>query len=187
MLSNIFWIVCILWVASEILLLILRRSDKKSQDKDLGSVKRLNFVIYISIAAGIYISLTKFGNIDFNHHTILLSGFILIVLGLVVRWIAILTLRKYFTVNVAIQKDHVIIQKGFYKYIRHPSYLGMLLSFLGLGLSLGNFISIVVIIIPITFVLINRIQIEEQALRDVFGNDYQKYCGETWRLIPGIY
>ncbi len=183
--SNLFWIVCIFWIVSEILMLILRRSKKDSQDKDLGSIKRLNLVIYISIAAGIFISFTEYGNIYVNHFALLLSGFLLIVLGLIIRWLSILTLRRYFTVNVAIHTDHIIIQTGFYKYIRHPSYLGMLISFL--GLCLCNFISIVVIIIPITFALINRIQIEEKALNDAFENDYQTYCNNTWRLLPWIY
>jgi protein-S-isoprenylcysteine O-methyltransferase Ste14 len=185
--SYLFWIVCTFWIVSEILLLVLRRSKKDSLDKDLGSIKRLNLAIYISIAAGIFISFTKYGNVHISHFVLVLAGFFLILLGLVVRWLSILTLHRYFTVNVAILKDHVIVQTGFYRYIRHPSYLGMLLSFLGLGLCFCNFISIIVIFIPIAFALINRIKIEEQALNEAFGNDYQKYCKNTWRLLPGIY
>lgn len=185
--GNLFIIVCAFWIVSEILLQVLRRSKKGSQNKDLGSVKRVNLVVYISITVGIFISFTKYGYVAFNDFVIQLIGFVLIVLGLIVRWLAILTLSRYFTVNVAIQADHIIIQNGFYKYIRHPSYLGMLLSFLGLGICLSNLISIVVILIPITFALVNRIQIEEQALNDAFGNDYLKYCGNTWRLIPWVY
>ncbi|MHB1686765.1 MAG: methyltransferase family protein [Ignavibacteriaceae bacterium] len=185
--SNLFLIVCTFWIVSEILLLVLRRSKKGSQDKDLGSVKRLNLVIYISITVGILISFTKSGYIGFNHFIIQLIGFVLIVFGLVIRWLAILTLRRFFTVNVAIHADHIIVQTGFYKYIRHPSYLGMLLSFFGLGLCLSNLISIGVMLIPITFALVNRIQIEERALHDAFGNDYLKYCSNTWRLIPWVY
>ena len=114
-------------------------------------------------------------------------GFVLIVYGLVIRWLAILTLRRYFTVNVAIHVDQIIVKTGFYKYIRHPSYLGMMLSFIGLGLCLSNLISILVILIPITFVVVNRLKIEEQALHDAFGNDYLEYCKGTWKLIPWVY
>ncbi|MHB8854810.1 MAG: methyltransferase family protein, partial [Ignavibacteriaceae bacterium] len=70
---------------------------------------------------------------------------------------------------------------------RHPSYLGMLLSFFGLGIRVSNLISIIVLLIPITFVLVNRIQIEERALNDTFGNDYLEYCKGTWKLIPWVY
>jgi protein-S-isoprenylcysteine O-methyltransferase Ste14 len=185
--SNLFLIVCTFWIVSEILLLVLLRSKKGSQDKDFGSVKRLNLVIYISITVGIFISITKYGYIGSNHNIIQLIGFVLIVYGLVIRWLAILTLRRYFTVNVAIHADQIIVKTGFYKYIRHPSYLGMMLSFIGLGLCLSNLISILVILIPITFVVVNRLKIEEQALNDAFGNDYLEYCKETWKLIPWVY
>ncbi len=185
--SNLFIIVCVFWIVTEILLQFLRRSKNDSQDKDLGSVKRLNLVIYTSVLVGILISFTQYGHININLYLIQLSGLILIVLGLVVRWVAILTLRRFFTVNVAIQTDHIIIQTGIYKYIRHPSYLGMLLSFFGLGIRVSNLISIIVLLIPITFVLVNRIQIEERALNDTFGNDYLEYCKETWKLIPWVY
>jgi protein-S-isoprenylcysteine O-methyltransferase Ste14 len=183
----LFLIVCALWILSEILLQFLRRSKKDNQDKDLGSLKRLNLVIYISVTIGVFFSFTQFGHININPFVIQLIGLVLIVFGLVVRWLAILTLRRYFTVNVVIQTDHSIIQNGFYKYLRHPSYTGMLISFLGLGIGLSNWISISVMLISITFALVNRIRIEEQALIDAFGNDYLKYCSKTWRLIPQIY
>jgi protein-S-isoprenylcysteine O-methyltransferase len=183
----LFLMVCALWIVSEILLQFLRRSKKDNQDKDLGSLKRLNLVIYISVTIGVFFSFTQFGHININPFVMQLSGLILIVFGLVVRWLAILTLRRYFTVNVAIQTDHSIIQTGFYKYIRHPSYTGMLISFLGLGIGLSNWISICVMLLSITFAIINRIRIEEQALTDAFEKDYLKYCSKTWRLIPWIF
>jgi protein-S-isoprenylcysteine O-methyltransferase Ste14 len=185
--SNLFFIVCVLWIASEILLQLLRRSKNDSQDKDSGSVKRLNLVIYISVTIAVLISFTRFGYLTTNQFVLKISGLVLIIFGLEVRWFSILTLRRYFTVNVAIQVNHIIVQSGFYKYIRHPSYLGMLLSFFGLGLCLNNWISIGVMLIPITFAIANRIQIEELALKEAFGNDYLNYCNSTWRLIPWVY
>jgi len=112
---------------------------------------------------------------------------ILIVIGIVVRWFAILILRKYFTVNVAIQKGHVITQTGLYKYIRHLSYLGTLLSFFGLWICMSNWISICILIIPISYALVNRMQIEEQALKDASEKEYLNYCSKTCRLIPKVY
>ncbi len=185
--SYLFIIVCGFWIVSEILLQFLRFSKSDNQDKDLGSGKRLILVIYISITVGIIISFTRYGRIYINYHIIQLGSLILIVLGLVVRWLAIFTLRRFFTVNVAIQTDHIIIQTGIYKYIRHPSYLGMLISFFGLGVCLSNLISIALLLVPLAFGLVNRIQIEERALIDAFGNDYLKYCKDTWKLIPWVY
>jgi protein-S-isoprenylcysteine O-methyltransferase Ste14 len=185
--SNIFFFICVLWVVSEILLLIFRRSKENNSNKDSGSLKTLNFMIYISITAGVYISFTHFGHIYNYHYFLFLAGLVLIILGLIVRWTAIITLRRYFTVNVAIQTDHKIIQSGLYKYIRHPSYSGMLLSFLGLGISLSNWVSLCIILFPIIFAVTKRIQIEEQALRESFGKEYPDYSNSTRKLIPWLY
>jgi len=106
---------------------------------------------------------------------------------LIIRWMAILTLKKYFTVNVSILKDHRIIDKGVYKFIRHPAYAGSLLSFLGLGLSFSNWLSTLVIFIPILIAFIYRIRVEEKALIQAFGDEYLNYSKTTKRLIPKLY
>ena len=114
-------------------------------------------------------------------------GMVLIVAGLAVRWVAILTLRKYFTVDVAISSDHKVVMTGLYRYVRHPAYLGSLLSFLGLAISFSNWLSAVVIFFPITGAFIYRIKVEEEALEAFFGDAYRQYCSSTRRLIPGVF
>ena len=186
-LGDLFLIVCICWVVSEALLLVLRRSKTGSQDKDSGFLKWLNIVIYTSVFGGVFIAYTRYGHIKNYPDFLYLSGLIFILSGLVIRWTAILTLRRFFTVDVAIQEDHKIIQLGIYKYLRHPSYTGMLLSFFGLGISLNDWISFCVILFPILYVLLKRIKIEEEVLSDTFGNEYVIYSNNTWRLIPWLY
>jgi isoprenylcysteine carboxyl methyltransferase (ICMT) family protein YpbQ len=51
-------------------------------------------------------------------------GLLLILIGVVIRWSAVLTLKKYFTVDVKILEDHKLIRSGVFKYVRHPSYFG---------------------------------------------------------------
>jgi protein-S-isoprenylcysteine O-methyltransferase Ste14 len=117
----------------------------------------------------------------------IISGLVLIVVGLVVRWTAIITLRKYFTVDVSIVSDHKLVITGIYRFVRHPAYAGSLLSFLGLGIVLSNWLSLLVVFIPITVVFIYRINVEEKALLAFFGDQYAHYCARTKRLIPKIY
>ena len=116
-----------------------------------------------------------------------LFGIVLIIVGLAVRWAAILTLRKYFTVDVAILSDHKIVMTGLYRYVRHPAYLGSLLSFLGLGISFSNWLSALVIFVPITGAFVYRIRVEERALDASLGDAYRQYQTSTKRLIPGIF
>lgn len=114
-------------------------------------------------------------------------GIAMIALGLFIRWIAILSLGRQFTVDVAITKEHQLVHHGIYKSVRHPSYTGSLLSFLGLGLAFSNYLSIIVIFIPICSAFLYRIHIEEKTLIAKFGDEYQKYRATTKKLIPGIW
>jgi protein-S-isoprenylcysteine O-methyltransferase Ste14 len=177
-----------LWLLSEILLGFLKRSPKGlSQDYDKASIRILWITILVSVSAGIFISMTGIGYSPVAGRILPKFGIALIALGLVLRWAAILTLRRYFTVDVAIVSDHKIIERGFYNYIRHPSYLGSLISFAGLGLALSNYLSLIMILIPILVAFLYRIRVEEAALIQAFGDDYKKYIARTKRLIPGIY
>ncbi|ESQ83163.1 hypothetical protein AEAC466_14980 [Asticcacaulis sp. AC466] len=107
--------------------------------------------------------------------------------GIGLRWYAISHLGRFFTVNVAILDDHRLIDTGLYRWIRHPSYTGWLLAILGLGLCLGNGLSLCILLVPTVSVILWRIAIEERALRGAFGQAYVAYATKTWRLIPYIY
>ena len=80
-----------------------------------------------------------------------------------------------FTVNVVISATHTLKTSGLYKVVRHPSYLGLLLIIIGLGISLDSLLSVVVMIVPSFIALNYRISIEEQALVEEFGQQYTDY------------
>ncbi|HSN01332.1 MAG TPA: isoprenylcysteine carboxylmethyltransferase family protein, partial [Rudaea sp.] len=69
----------------------------------------------------------------------------------------------------------------------HPSYLGALIAFLGLGLALGNWFSVIALVLMTVIVYSYRIHEEETALRAALGERYADYCHRTKRLIPGVY
>jgi protein-S-isoprenylcysteine O-methyltransferase len=114
-------------------------------------------------------------------------GAALFVMGLLLRWYSILYLGRFFTVNVAIAKDHRVIDTGPYRYIRHPSYTGVLMAFIGLGLCLGNWASLTVLVIGTVPVFLWRIRVEEAALVGALGDSYREYMQRTRRLIPVFY
>ena len=165
---------------------LLRSKNTNSKELDKNSLNLIWVAIIASMTLGI-ISASYWTAPMVNTNVLLYFGSALIVVGMIIRFIAIRTLGKFFTVNLALHGDHTLIKAGLYKYIRHPSYSGSLLSFLGFGLSLNNWLSLMIIIVPILITFINRINIEEKLLENQFGTEYSDYKKKTERLIPFLY
>ena len=180
-------IISVIWISSEITLSQLMRSDTSKVDYDKCSLKIIWITITVSIITGMMLQKTNIIILESFFSIVYYSGVGLICCGLIIRWIAILTLKKAFTVDVSISKDQTLVKSGIYTYIRHPSYLGSLLSFLGLGIVFNNWITFAVIFIPILISFLYRISIEEKVLIEAFGNQYREYVEHSNRLIPGIY
>ncbi len=113
-------------------------------------------------------------------------GVVLTVLGLMIRIQSILTLKQYFTYSVAQVENHKLIETGLYKIIRHPGYLGQLMIFAGISTSLSNWLSILLMMIPITIGYIYRIKVEERFMIEQMGENYLNYQKRTKRIIPMI-
>ena len=175
------------WLCSEIILNFMNRSRTADKRLDKSSFRIIWIAIAISVSAGVYIGYHRFGRFSEDSLLFPVLGIIFMLCGVTLRWTAILTLRRQFTVNVAIGPGHRLVQEGVYHYLRHPSYAGSLLSFLGLGLIFANYASIVTIFVPICSALLYRIKVEEKVLTDNFGNEYLDYCASTKRLIPCVY
>jgi protein-S-isoprenylcysteine O-methyltransferase Ste14 len=93
----------------------------------------------------------------------------------------------FFTVNVAIAADHQLVDTGPYRFVRHPSYTGALLAFVGFAMVLRNWASVLVISLPIAFAFLYRISVEELALVQALGERYRAYIKRTKRLLPFVY
>ncbi len=180
-------VVSAIFLASEIALVLAKRSRARSDGKDRASLQTLWAIILTSVSAGFYCRV-RFPEAAVPHAgTIYLIGLLLFVIGLAIRWIAIIHLGRFFTVNVAIAQDHKLITTGPYRYVRHPSYTGTLLTFLGFGLCLLNYISLLAIFLPIGIAFLWRMRVEEQALREAFGQRYEEYAARTRRIIPFVF
>lgn len=182
-----FNIVYCCWFLSEVILNRVLRS--KQGDRPLKGKNSLT-IIWVTVIAAIIGSQIIASRTHFPITAwpgIGLTGIALILLGMVIRFIAIISLGRFFTVDVAIRKGHTIKQDGMYRYIRHPAYTGSLLSFLGFGVSINNWISLPVVMIPATSVFLYRIRVEEAMLSASFGPVYEEYKRHTYLLIPGIY
>jgi len=183
----IFIIIWSLWFVSEILLNRLLRSgtsDKKDQDK--GTIRIIWITIGIANTAGILAALFIKMPIS-DSAAISYIGLSLILAGMILRFFSVWSLGRFFTVDVTIRENHKLKTSGIYRIIRHPSYTGSILSFIGFGLSLNNWISLIIISVLIITSMLIRIKTEEKLLMLQFGSVYTDYMKRTWRLLPWIY
>lgn len=183
----IFTISMFAWFITEILYKnILKSGEKDKKDKDKSTLNLLWIAIPLSVLTSVTASYTTRFLIT-DEVWIYYLGLAFVLIGIVLRFIIIRSLGKYFTVDVTIREDHQIKKEGFYRYLRHPSYAFSLLTSLGLGLYLNNWLSLF-LAFAIPFVAFSyRINVEEKALIEQFGEEYLEYKRKTKKLIPFVY
>ena len=178
----------LIYLVSEILLTLTRRSRSKTGTKqDRSTLGMIWLVIAVSIAAGVFVAQNLSAAALPYGPMFASAGVVLFVAGLLLRWWAIITLGRFFTVDVTIENDHELVERGPFRIVRHPSYTGVLLAFVGFGLSLRNWAALLVILLPIGAAFICRMNVEEEALSRALGPRYAEYMKRTKRLVPFIY
>jgi protein-S-isoprenylcysteine O-methyltransferase Ste14 len=179
--SMLLALVSAVWVGLEIVVAIVTRG---TSGKDRWSFR----VLWALVGGGVFAASQLKRNLPMPDRTVMFwVGIALILTGIVVRAAAILTLRRYFTVQVTIDEQHELVESGLYRWIRHPSYTGALISFIGLGFAFGSWLSLAIIIVAALIGFAYRIRVEEEALISHFGDRYRSYAARTRRLVPGIY
>lgn len=187
-LALVFWSAFASWILPEIIAWRVKRSSDSSTADDRGSLNLIVILWWIGIAMSFVFSLLlPQAAMPGKGTTLFFVGICLMLLGVALRWYSVAILGKYFTFDVAIHNGQVLIEAGPYRYIRHPSYSGALLSLLGFGLSLGNWAGLVGSLSCLVFAYAYRIPVEEAALTAALGDTYKQYVKRTWRLVPFIF
>jgi protein-S-isoprenylcysteine O-methyltransferase Ste14 len=171
------------WAAIEILLRLRNLGGRTAFDWTL-------VLVVASVAAAINLG-SRAAHVQ---ATVLGGGWVPVVAGLSVlaagvalRTWAILTLGRLFKFVVVIQAGHTVVASGPYRLLRHPSYTGGLVAFLGAGIALDSWLSIIaLVLIPLLAILV-RIHVEEGKLASTLGPDYTSYASRTRRLVPGLW
>jgi protein-S-isoprenylcysteine O-methyltransferase Ste14 len=114
-------------------------------------------------------------------------GLVVIWAGLAVRVWAVLTLGRSFSTFVQVDAGQAVVSRGPYRWVRHPSYTGLLLIALGFGLGARNWLSIVVCVVVPLLGLVPRIAVEESELISTLGSRYRDYQKGTDRLVPKLW
>jgi|SRR6266536_2182560 protein-S-isoprenylcysteine O-methyltransferase Ste14 len=181
-----FWLVFELWRQFR----DLRNRVAESTDADRRSLWATTGTTLLALGAAIAVAPQMQGVtvLPWRESTVeFVVGMVLLWGGIVLRLWAIRTLGRFFNSRVVIREDHEVIRTGPYRWIRHPSYTAALVTGIGAGILLGNWISLAIMtLLPLAGYLY-RIRVEEAALAGSVGDPYQSYAQTTRRLVPFIW
>ena len=118
-----------------------------------------------------------------NQDFISILGILLFSLSGIVMILGRLELGKFGTAKLNIQEWHELIEKGLYKYIRHPIYLGDIISGLAFFIAFNSIIISIIYAILLFIIYNQRANYEEKILLMNFGQNYKDYQKRTKNSI----
>jgi protein-S-isoprenylcysteine O-methyltransferase Ste14 len=168
------------WIAA-------RTAGSHAPRHDRGSKVVISLGIFVGVFLAVQLSSRWTGGTMAWPWLAYVVGAALVVAGVVIRVWAVLTLGRWFTTVVRVADDQPVVSDGPYRWVRHPSYLGLLVALAGLGLMLTDWASVVVAVLLPLATLVWRIRVEEKALRKGLGPAYDAYAAGRKRLVPGVW
>jgi protein-S-isoprenylcysteine O-methyltransferase Ste14 len=112
-------------------------------------------------------------------------GILLLLLGLAIAVWARFVLGRNWSGIVTVKKDHTLITRGPYAWVRHPIYTGILLGLLGTAVTLGTLLNFIEVpVVALAFWL--KLRTEERFMLETFGEQYRAYRHHVKALIPHV-
>lgn len=139
------------------------------------------------VAAFVIASDVRSASVGVAHWPLFVLGLVTVLLGIALRQWSVLALGTFFTVQVQVRGDQTVVDTGPYHWVRHPSYSAIIVSFAGIGVTLENWLSLVVLLVVPTIGLVVRIRVEERALLAALGEPYRAFSQSRARLIPKVW
>lgn len=184
----VFDVVLVVFVLGE---LAIRFATARNRAKGTTEWSSLVVVIVgfgLGIVGGILVALhLTWAAIPVGRLALFIAGITLMVLGLALRAWSVIVLGRNFTVYVQVRDEQPVVDTGPYRLLRHPSYTGLLLVCLGIGVALGNWLALVVVLVVPTAAILTRIRVEERALLAGIGEPYRRFMATRKRLIPWVW
>ena len=177
-----------IWLTPEIIHTFSHRIDTGSRIDGRYSemVIRLSLALAI-LSANWLVRVQTWATISWHPVLVFGLGVTLIVIGVTFRWYSIRVLGKYFSVQLGVQPGQTVMKDGPYRWIRHPSYTGSLVTMLGFGLTFTNWLCLVSVPLIVLIGYSYRANVEERMLIDALGGSYREYMKNTKRFIPFVY
>jgi protein-S-isoprenylcysteine O-methyltransferase Ste14 len=182
-----FWTLFGLFALGEYVLRFRSRFNRSGARAERWSLLVVVAAVVGGMLGGFALASGNTGAIGSGRWPLFILGLVLMAAGVFLRQWAILALGRFFTVDVRVHSDQTVVQRGPYRWVRHPSYSGLLIFFVGVGLALSNWLSLIILAVVPAAGLLVRIRSEERALLAALGDEYRRYAATRRRLFPGVW
>jgi protein-S-isoprenylcysteine O-methyltransferase Ste14 len=183
-----FWTLFGLFVLSEYVMRFRTRLHRKGKRVERWSLLVVVAAVVAGVLGGLELADWHVASIGgAARWPLFVVGLTLMATGIFVRQWAIFVLGRFFTVDVRVHPNQTVVESGPYRWVRHPSYSGLVVFFVGVGLAVSNWASLIVLALVPTVGLLVRIRSEERALIAGLGEEYRRYAATHRRLFPGIW
>jgi protein-S-isoprenylcysteine O-methyltransferase Ste14 len=177
-------LVIALWFGSEVVIGLTRTAPFRARKQDRFSGLALVAGVAVSVWSGLFVANRVPGAAIVAGRPFAFGlGIVIALAGIAFRWWAVMTLGRFFTTRVTTATGQTVVERGPYRYVRHPSYTGALLTVLGVLLCSLNWLSLACFLIAVPG-FAYRIRVEEGALESALGDPYRDYERRTKRLVP---
>ena len=183
--SAIYWASFVAFFATTAWVQSRERNAPRGDLRDRGSKAFIYAVSSIGYA-GVFLapSLLPSARIALPPAPVFAIAIALIWAGLLLYIWAVLTLGAFFRTSVQLLDGQQLVRRGPYRLLRHPAYSGGILLFAGIGLATGNWVSVLVALVTVVIAYARRIHVEERALQERFGAEFESHRRRTWAVIP---
>jgi protein-S-isoprenylcysteine O-methyltransferase Ste14 len=156
----------------------LSGDDQRGEDRRTVLLNALSRVLALVAALGLPSIWTSWNGVQ-------AAGLLLFVAGFSLRLTAIRQLGRFYSHKVRRIDDHQVIDRGPYRLVRHPAYLGVIAAHIGFAAVFLNAVSLSAVLLLVVPAFVGRIRVEEPVLMRIPG--YPEYARHHARLIPGLW
>lgn len=180
-----YWIVYI-WAFIPEFRILKDAASEIDRDQDSGTMRLILRTNQISMLLAFALAFLPWLQLPYPRVAIV-AGTALLLSGGILRRVCFRMLGDYFTGAVIVDEGHPVIEKGPYRFVRHPSYTAGIILLIGIGIGLGSAVSVLVLFILPSWAYAHRVRAEEKALLETIGDPYRDYMTRTKRFIPFVF
>ncbi len=186
--QSAFYVTLGLFGASEWSIRLRSQRNHGGTPRDRGSLYVVIGAAVLGVVAAFAVAqYVRGAGVGVSRWPIFVIGVVIVMLGVALRQWAVHSLGRFFTVQVRVRSGQTVVDTGPYRWVRHPSYTAIIISFVGIGVALENWVSLAVLVVVPTIGLVVRIHVEERALLDALGEPYRHFATSRARLIPKVW